>query len=314
MTVGIALTNGLEAVVMTDVRASGNGRQTDSAEKMAEINSENYCGVIFGSGRADYIVHILNSINRFTGESRPDDFLRQLYAHYTTEVRNDLDEHLTELKRDIQDKAKLIDIEKDREEYVRNSLKDIFARSDKMKEDAGRTSFRVALYDRAEQRIRFFGFGPFGHGESAFNHMMTGSGTDAADLYVEKKLQGVKTRSLGRTELTFFVANAYSESTINQGVGGTPKLAFVSNKGVEVVSDCKTIAIANLSAGYLADINPALNIKNVQKSIDLLFADQKGAFERIAKQLHIADPKAIKELYVPYSSWQERANRQRYTQ
>ncbi len=60
MTVGITLTNGLEAVVIADSRVSGYDRQSDSVNKMSVFTGEKYSGVIFGSGNGNFVEDIVN--------------------------------------------------------------------------------------------------------------------------------------------------------------------------------------------------------------------------------------------------------------
>ena len=60
------------------------------------------------------------------------------------------------------------------------------------------------------------------------NHLEIGSGSDGANLYLATRLQGIDTTHLSPEQLAFFVLNAYATSTVNQGVGGSPKLARVS--------------------------------------------------------------------------------------
>jgi len=62
MTVGIYLSNGLEAAIITDSRASGWGRQSDSnVDKMGTFSRKDYHGVIFGTGGSNLVLEVINN-------------------------------------------------------------------------------------------------------------------------------------------------------------------------------------------------------------------------------------------------------------
>ena len=74
MTVGISITNGLEAVVLTDSRGSGANRQSDSLEKMQVLKKAGYHGVMCASGIKPAFDHAARLIES-EPEKNLDDYL-----------------------------------------------------------------------------------------------------------------------------------------------------------------------------------------------------------------------------------------------
>ncbi|MEK6868398.1 MAG: hypothetical protein AABX98_06260, partial [Nanoarchaeota archaeon] len=65
----------------------------------------------------------------------------------------------------------------------------------------------------------------------------------------------------------------------------------------------------NLSGAYLAEGSKRLTIKNTRNAMQRILDAEAPQYDRIAKQMDI-DPKTLTGIYIPLSSWQERANRQ----
>jgi hypothetical protein len=95
---------------------------------------------------------------------------------------------------------------------------------------------------------------------------------------------------------------------VNQGVGGTPKIAVVSKKGTRVLDPKRTVAVANLSGAYLAGGSRQLTVGNTRNAMGKILEEESPRYDVIARQMG-SDPKTITGIYIPFSSWQEQANR-----
>jgi len=91
MTVGIYLSNGLEAAIITDSRASGWGRQSDSnVDKMGTFSRKDYHGVIFGTGGSNLVLEVINNLQRNIGKTL-DEFANSTFIAYKKVIDSSLD-------------------------------------------------------------------------------------------------------------------------------------------------------------------------------------------------------------------------------
>ncbi len=100
-------------------------------------------------------------------------------------------------------------------------------------------------------------------------------------------------------------------ATLNQGVGGTPKIAQINKNGVRVLELPRARALANLSGAYLAEFSPRLAIDRTRGFFDEVLNKESPNYKRIAERAGI-EPQTLTGIYVPYSSWQESANTRRF--
>ena len=126
-------------------------------------------------------------------------------------------------------------------------------------------------------------------------------------MYFAQKLQGIDTTKLDVPEMVFHAINAFSHSTVNQGVGGTPRMALVNSAGVHEYSLRQTRAVGNLSGAYLAEFSPGLGKTATLEAMRFVIMEDNGDVSSIAQMLDLNES-AVTSLLVPYSVWQERAN------
>ncbi len=308
MTVGITFTNGLEAIVITDKRVSGSGRQSDSVDKMGEFNGAGYQGVIFGSGSGSLVESVIQRLDKLKGETPPE-FVINIYNHLQDKLTGLITFTTKEEQNKIKRKAKFIADEEAQKQFVQGELARLIEGIDKRigEHPDFRTEFIVTLYDTATERVANFYINRSYHGEAFAPHHEIGSGADAANLYLSAALQGVDNKKLTAGELLFYVITAYAHANLNEGVGGTPKIAHISERGCKILPVEQSKALTNLSGAYVSRYEPSLTPDIMKKYCRELLAGKKNYFNRIARMLKMT-PDSLTTMAVPYSSWQERAN------
>ena len=306
MTVGLAFHNGKEAVGITDSRVSGGGRESDSVDKMGEFSGDKYSGVVFGTGNGNLIEGVIRHLGRHEEEGL-EKFLMSVHGDYK-DIADQFDRRVLAAEREeIEKKAFIIRDEKEKEKFIKEStahLQNNFA--DSKNNEA--THFVMIGYDARAERLRQFQFGSKMYSELFRSHVEIGSGADGANIHFGTKLQGIDTRKLGRTDLAFFTTNAYCLSTIDQGVGGTPKIATVSSDGTVILPTKKAMTLVNLSGAYLSEFNhDALSSVSTRALFGKVMNGDPD-YEGIAKILEVNED-TLTSAYIPYAQWQERSNR-----
>lgn len=304
MTVGIAITNGREALAITDCRVSGGGRQSDSVDKMGHFDRPNFSGVIFGTGLGNQIEGILRNLDEFKGVDF-DSYIAEMQTVFSREVDAYKSREVESRKKDIITKAALIVNDRERAEFIKKMTFDHLRDYDR----AGQGAFFASVaYDRDKKKIRFLNFSLPNRYELFTKVQCIGSGSDGADLSLSTKLQGLDITKLSPEELAYFATNAYVISTMNQGVGGTPKLAKIAENGVTIYNQERAVALANISgafsAEYCADLMPRITIDLFGEVMN----ERKPNYGAIARTLNL-NKDSLTSICIPYSSWQERSNR-----
>jgi len=189
MTVGISFTNGLEAVVIADSRASGLGRESDSVEKLGVFSKENYHGVIFGSGDANKINFVLRNLNHFKGDNL-EDYVGSIVSGFSDNC-DFLDKAIVnENKNEIIRKSSIFLDEKDQINYINGEIKNFLnGFSEHKKND--KTNFIMISYDKNKDQITQQYFQQNYLTDITHYHLEIGSGSDGANLYFASKLPGI---------------------------------------------------------------------------------------------------------------------------
>ena len=108
MTIGISLSNGKEAIVMTDSRGSTPMRKSDSYDKMEIFFKENYNGVLCGTGDANLLVGINEKLKELEGDSL-DEFVYSVVESASDVINMSDLSYIYSLKTDIAKKMELLD-------------------------------------------------------------------------------------------------------------------------------------------------------------------------------------------------------------
>ncbi len=309
MTVGISLTNGLEAIVITDTRASKSGRESDSIDKMGQFQYDNFHGAIYGAGSGNIVIGVLNNLD-LEGIENLDQYAEAIQ----TEIRNITQvsdqSYLENARAGIQSRAQLLD-EPKREVFIEQETMRELQRFEAFKQNS-QSAFTLVAYDKDQGKIRKFYFHRDGYEEFFIDRTQIGSGSDGADMYFSTKLQGIDTKGLDSDKLAFFAANAYSSSTVNHGVGGTPKIAQITEDEVNVLAPEHTIAMCNLSGAYLSEMpGTGLTRQGYIAAMGAALRSDSSQYNDIAQALDINFP-TLTGMAIPSSVWQERANRRMY--
>lgn len=309
MTVGITVNNGREAVVVTDSRVSGHGRQSDSVDKMGVFIRPDYWGVIFATGRADYIEGVIRHVDTFQGDDWPS-LVRDVQKNYNDRAKKDLEAARENGKRKIAFEAEVYTESDKKEEFVRTQTIGLL-------NDVGRfrkcvidpTVFVAVGFDKKSKRVYQHGFNWYESNEGDSAHHEIGSGADGANMYLSTKLQGLEPGKLERPELVFYGLNAYANATVNEGVGGTPKIACIGEQGCTVLPVRMTSLLANLSGAYLSEYNSGvLTIDSMRELFANIIGRRKADPHLLRKGTGLSRS-GLENICIPFSSWQEAANR-----
>jgi hypothetical protein len=308
MTVGIAVSCGQEAIALTDSQTSSyQGRHSNSVDKMSRFDGENP-GILFGAGPSNLVERMVQSHGSCSSESI-EGFVDALYALYKDETDRSEKSYLSLRKEDLKKKLAIIDDESKRAEYCDREISEIFQDFGQYKYSKDNYScFVVVSYDKAIEKIRIFRFDSRLKSEHFSNHIQIGSGIDAANLYLISSLQGLSPTELSFPDSAFFALNAYSMSTINTGVGGTPRIALVSKNGSEFLPKEKSIALVNISGAHVSGYRDSiLTQEKTREMIREVMAEENPDYKSIARSLRL-NKDTLTTAYIPYSSWMERAN------
>lgn len=308
MTVGITLDNGIEALVVTDSRVSGAGRQSDSSNKLGVFSKDNYHGTVFGAGSANLALSVIDRPQDFEGaeiDGYVDDIQKQLNS-----LVDVYDKQVVERGRiDTEKKAVLYTDEADRKRYINDENTKVLQALERNQTER-QTQLVLVAYDTVKKSIRKFSVNLDTHLELFIPHHEIGSGADGAHWYFSTKLQGADPKKLKSEDLAFFGVNGYSQATVNFGVGGIPKIAFVTKDGVRVLSPEQACALANLSGAYLAEFD-SLTTHSVRRHFKDVLSEERPRYAAIARTLGM-NRDAFTGTVIPYSSWQEQVNTKRY--
>ena len=304
MTVGIAINNGKEAVAVTDCRVSGGGRQSDSVDKMGHFNLSNFSGVIFGTGPANHIEGILRNLDAFNAETL-EEYIAQMQNIYSNEFHAYKEREVEASKKDIGMRAALITDEKERTDFIRKIIFDQLRDFEKSNQGA---LFSSVSYDQKRKKVRILNFNLLNRFEMFTKTQCIGSGSEGADLSLSTRLQGLDVTKLSPEELAYFATNAYVISTMYQGVGGTPKLAKVTESGVTLYEQERAVALTNISGAFSSEYNPELTPRRTIDLFSEVMNKEKPNYQTIARLLKL-NTDALTTICIPYSSWQERSNR-----
>lgn len=307
MTVGIAFTNGLEALVITDSRESGWGRQSDSVNKLGEFSNENYHGVIFAAGNSNIIEGIIKHLDNFEGDELQG-YISSIQQTIKERENRLVERFFKNAEEDIAKKALLIPNKNKKKGFVDKETAKVMQTYDDFKHDPKeRVTFILVAYDKNKKKIRQFDINSIGSNELFLPHVEIGSGQDGANMYFTTKLQGLDSTKLNFEELTFFVVNAYTLANVNIGVGGTPKIAHINEEHYKILPVDRTKALTNLSGAFLADYNQELSLKQIKDYFHTILVSENPPYDEIAHKLKINEETLI-TILIPYGSWQERTN------
>jgi len=339
MTIGISFSQGqrLEAIVITDSRASYSGRQSDSVNKVGEFSAKNYHGVVFGSGNGNLIEGIIRNLGELESSTLRD-YVSAIHSAHKLRVDNSDQSYLNSNSAEIKKKASLLlpgtqlDTiretskqmpEEQREQFIQHQMMALQQKYDQFIEQENKaamqnydqfkressTGFIVVAFDKDKEKIRQWNINQNICQELFMDHIEIGSGFDGANMYFATNLQGIGLGTkLNTADLSFFALNAYNSSSINQGVGGTPRIINVSREGNSSLQDHQINAFVNLSGAYLSKFSEEeLTHKKTREYMQAMLEGKDRIYNKIAKVLDL-NVEALQTLSIPYSAWQERAN------
>lgn len=311
MTVGIALTNGREAIVIADSRSTsaGNSRQSDSAEKLLQYQGDSYCGFLLEAGFANHTEATYAEL-KGKGYDSLDHLVEAVRAVYGDVLDRHDKNYILSQKKEIKKKAMVLDSEEAQAKYIAQETERLLQMFGQRKQnDQGYNScFAAAGYDKHAERVRLFWINENVSTEIHMPYILLGSGADAAHLYFTGKLQGLKGGVLTVEDIGFHALNAHAFATLNTGVGGTPLIGIIDREKKRVVNVSRAIAAVNISGAYLAEGHEKLTQTRAKEYIASSLYERRPRYKAIARELGI-NAETLTSLIIPYSSWQEKANR-----
>ncbi|NIA04279.1 MAG: hypothetical protein GWP09_02925 [Nitrospiraceae bacterium] len=295
MTVGISLINHKlnESITVTDARESYENRQSNSASKLTELDTNLFNGVVYGTGNGDTIKLVHRKIEEITRRNYNkgiESFVEKIFNYYgdreekfknistkhiksetinklrivpLSELRILLDREKQKNKKNNPNDKSLDDILNHLETYVSEKIDGILDNSiNKALKDyneyqkISNTELVFILYDKQKKTVRSFISTLQAWKEIFTDHIEVGSGNDGANFYLINQLQGVNLNSdIQLNTLLFYAINAYNYSTLNQGVGGTPTVTLMKADKRTTLLPFQVKTLVNLSGIYLARLD-----------------------------------------------------------
>lgn len=286
MTTGIALTNGLETVLLCDEMVTAGQRQSVSAVKLGEISTDNYHGALVGAGAANIVLGAITATqSKEIGGDSLDEFLGQVVKWVGGKL-DAYDKHwLSEQLNGAMKKGELISGEQERLQYLNAERARIGQQFDQYKEQQRQQpalQLIVAAHDKKLAKAKIFLIsGTLGE-EVFLPHLEIGSGADAAQLYFLEMLQGVNTGNLDKAKLLVHASCAYMRSTLNVGVGGTPRMVLVTEKDAQNLSGLVAPFLTNVCGYHLGG---ALTAKEVEDAANAALSPTSDAFSAKVREI-----------------------------
>ncbi|MFH1065705.1 MAG: hypothetical protein V1734_04345 [Nanoarchaeota archaeon] len=315
MTVGLVLNNRDYGVALADSMVTiGNDRKGDTANKLLHINAKNFYGAMVGAGEALNIFAAFEDI-RDRKFQKPDKMLEAI-RNFALEYGLNIDRQAMESQMKIEKAAEKYKDKADESENEEGEeeAEDIFGFQKRKKsilgglEDYMTSDFVAAVYDKNEKRVRKYAVNAAFYAEDPFFETVIGSGADSAGLELMRLMSGAPLSKLHKCEIAFFGLCAYVRATQNVGVGGIPKMALIDKDGSKIVSREDSIALANITAAYHADLVPR---GYAEHNAELVLRGQ-GKYEDIAKTLGMNEF-TLKNYLIPLDSWLSLGNNMRYS-
>ncbi len=266
MTVGIVFSNGLEAILLGDEVlsvASADGTTEDTVTKLGTFDHSNYHGGIVGAGEGNMAIGgILKFSTRQTHENGAviathdlDELVKAVRDYAAKKLDADDDEWLMEKMNSARKKAATFPDEPERVKYFEAERVRIFQEYDEAKHQQMHSPpvlFLIAAYDGINKITRTFSIKGISVEEIHLPHHEIGNGAKAARLYFAESLQGIEPSNLTTPDLAFYTSCAFMKSTIEAGVGGTPRIVFAGEKQARNLDAAAVAALTNVCGYYLA--------------------------------------------------------------
>lgn len=315
MTVGLVLNNRDYGVALADSMVTiGDSRKGDTANKLLHINATSFYGAMVGAGDALNIFAAFENIRekKFKSPQR----ILEAVRNFTLEYQLDIDKQAIESQMKIEKVAEKYKGKAEKEDVDEGEfiLDDIFgAKEEKQSvlgglEDYMKSDFVAAIYDKKEKRVRKYAVNAGFYAEDPFFESIIGSGTDSAELELMRLMSGAPLSRLHKCEIAFFGLCAYVRATQNVGVGGIPKIALIDKDGSKIVSREDSIALANITAAYHADLIPR---PYAEHNAELILRGQ-GKYEEVAQAFNTT-VFTLTNLLSPLDSWLNVGNHMRYS-
>jgi hypothetical protein len=335
MTLGLFISTGLEAVVLADSMVTAHGsRHILGGVKLASFKDEGYHGAVFTAGGANLATAVFSWLEQVKPElkvtenaanKKPDvfrNYVNLLYTRYAGMI-SELDEQFLSTRRaEIIKKTNLLVNDEQRLKYFNDEIGKLMQEFDQLKKEPSRfASFYFVAFDESAKRIRCMYMDKDGVSEFFESGTYIGNGFDCAQVKHQLALVEADLSKFSYTELVFYTLLGFHAGTLNTGVGGIPKIAYVSQKGPQILTEEQTIALINLTGAYMAEVKglgKEATIGYVEKILDSkhepnknesnqVESSQNTAYKEIAEILGLTSL-VLTKLYIPFTSWQAREN------
>jgi hypothetical protein len=344
MSISISMCHGirpLEAVVVSDRRVSTGSSVSDSEQKLCIFESRNYYGVLVGVGVANYLKGIMRELPEIKADHL-DDFTAKIHSAYMNLRRVQARQWTDDKMEDIlmrsglfspENQKKIITArsgfisEKEQEDFIRITTQEADLKyQEVMKSEIqkalevydqinsrSKMNLTITAFDRKKGIIRQFYQTELGSEERFSDIMSEGSGSPGAEHYFAHAFQGItKSMHLKTSDLIFYALNGYNNARINNGVGGDPEIVVVSGLGVNEILDRTSIALSNLSCGYLSNFADSVLTHTVTRElVNRILDSDNTVYQELAKILE-TDIATLTTVSIPYSEFQVRANKKHF--
>ena len=281
MTLGVVLSNGKEAAVLTDRRVIEHDRKDDSVVKFKRYRAHGYHGILFWAGSRELSQ---TAINR-SKDSQPDDFAcNRDYIHHIkgalgSILREKQEEYLSDAMDSIDSSAASVP-DDEREQFVkkeraqaeqsaegyRRRIVPVFGfcafeknqyHSEHRETESGEDVQHIGLKIRLLEQEKYK--------RITSNFLVIGAAGGDADSYLRSEGASSDTSDMDLSELVFHVMKAYTTSLYRYDVGGTPDLNLVTPDRVITYTNGNTqrALLANIMVAHHAKLTPSLASEEV---------------------------------------------------
>ncbi len=306
MTVGLNYDNRRTAVVIADTEVSGYGRKSDSFTKLEQIANEKYHAVIFGTGLGNDLARILNKKEALKAK-KFEDFIKNIQGELKNEMQRKMQNYMDVNKKNIETAASAIADKKRKEQFVDNETGKMLRNYEEYQRETGQSLISVVGYDKEEGRIRKFHITYVDYSEGFVPADQIGSGKDGAHMYFSKKTQGIDPVELETADILFHAASAYSWSTTNIGVGGTPRVAIIDEEGVQIKEGEEVAALTTATNAYQAEL---LTKEEINKIVKQMLSKRGISYRQLSRKLGFSEEN-LRAAMIPYETLQEIANKRK---
>ncbi|MFH1455595.1 MAG: hypothetical protein ABIF40_01455 [archaeon] len=291
MTVGLCLSNGKEAFVLTDRLRSQNTEGGYHATKQSSKFGKKSSLILSCSGNSD-LNQLLHEEDMTFGSL--DDFNKIIHGF----IENYFHDYLVQSERgkksfliNLSDKGHKKGRKREHLKLTQKEIDEVIQHTSMV---VGVENNKIRIYQvnvKGPRRLKV---------QTLNKH---GSGMYMARRYLNSFMSGVNFESLSNQNMALHIMSAYSYAQLMTSVGGTPDLHSIDTKGtIYNYNLAQRCAMSNVASARMVQ---TVGLAQARWMFDSIF--QEKDYDDIARTLNLTET-TLTTTTIPYLSWQERVN------